>query len=106
MSHLENWISAARAIGVSIIGPCSIHLSDAEIDAELIFPDFGPRNGMIIISSYEAIRGLRSAILDAGYGYSAFRPESPSFSYSTEDLENMLRDWKWNGPSISEPIWL
>src|SRR4029079_8404629 len=73
--HVDSYRSAARALGVELIGPTQVRLpSGTTLDVDMYFPNFGPLKGMIVVTSYDVIKTHRVELLGAGYGYSTFAP--------------------------------
>ena len=97
-THIDSWRQAATELNVVALGPSTIELDGGvRILVDMHFPQYGPKNGMLVLQSYEAIRSHRERLLKAGYGYSVFSPPAQGHSYSSADLAEMLADWHWNG---------
>ncbi|MGR4865070.1 hypothetical protein [Caulobacter sp. LARHSG274] len=105
--HIDSWGPAAEALGVEMIGPTEVDLGDGiSVKVDVMFPQFGPKKGMLIVEDYGSLERHRHDLLAAGYGYSVFSPPPSGTYYSAEDLAEMLTDWTWNGKPQDQPKWI
>lgn len=104
--HIDSWAPAAKELGVEILGPAEIDIgAGIFVEVDMLFPQFGPENGMLVVEKYSQLEPRRQDILAAGYGYSVFSPPPPGTYYSADDLAEMLADWTWNGRPEDQPDW-
>lgn len=98
MSHLETFETAARALGVEMLGDAPIVLpSGRTLTADLWFPTVGPPRGMVVVGDSARLQPLRDELVAAGYGYSSF-DATPGHVCGGADLAEMLEDWGWIAP--------
>jgi hypothetical protein len=102
---ISYWRNAGQLLGFSIEAPCNLRLpSGIFIDAAALLPDFGARNGMLLISSYDEIQSYLDEINSAGYAFSVLGP-FVEFQVDCEAVIDSLRDWGWTART-PPPSWL
>ena len=70
-------------------------------EVQALIPDFGAKNGMLIVSTFDQIEPFADEILRLGYGFSVI---SPADDYVRDDAIEMLMDWGWTGET-KPPSW-
>jgi len=68
--------------------------------------DLGAPNGMLLLTSYQAVRNCSQQLLDAGYGYSVLDEPRPDEEFDLNSFQNMFNDWGWSGDLESQPGWM
>ena len=99
----DRWQVIADHLGIKIIAPFELELSDSKLHFTALFPQFGSANGMVVDADWGLIAPHQSRLLAAGYGFSCVRPRD-----QPDDLTGfceVLSDWGWTCAS-SKPDWL
>jgi hypothetical protein len=103
------WIAIANALGLRITAPVSILLpSGSRIDADALLLDFGGPKGTLLVTDEELVWNHRTALAEAGYGFSTLSDPGPSGDSmpSLDEAIHVLRDWGWEGDPENMPAWM
>jgi hypothetical protein len=102
------WREFGRFFGIEVLAPVRIELAGVQAHFTALLPQFGALNGMIVDANWEAIAPHKSALLEAGYGFSCTGggdPDRFSNPDESDSAREMLSDWGWTS-AASEPDWL
>jgi hypothetical protein len=83
-----------------------LELAGQEIEAVARIADLGAPNGMLVLSTYDAVRNLTDKLQEAGYGFSVLDEPDPREEYDLESFKAMFRDWGWAGDLGMRPNWM
>lgn len=109
------WKIVSEKLNLKADVPYLIKYSDGsvqEIDVRL--RDFGPKNGMLLISNYDLIKDRSKEIAEMEYGYSCLSEPSDerinqTINASPEDLlrevKDILLDWGYSGLDLEKLKW-
>jgi len=78
------------------------------MEADALLPDFGGNRGIILVTDDELVWPHRTAIVEAGYGFSVLDDPDPGAdaALNLHDIIDVLRDWGWTGDAENHPAWL
>ena len=68
--------------------------------------NLGSTNGMLIIRSFDEVKGHSDELDKAGYGYSVLDEPYTEEGYDIDGCKEMFVDWGWSGDPQSKPDWL
>src|SRR5215813_92972 len=104
ISEIDSWRSIAATLGVKVISPVDLTMDGTRLTFTALLPQFGFAGGMIIDPDWSVIEPHTDALLRAGYGYSCISigGRTPK---SVDYVQDMLRDWTWNGSTAQRPDW-
>ncbi|MEM7171315.1 MAG: hypothetical protein AAF530_14175 [Pseudomonadota bacterium] len=101
------WKEASEDLGFEIQAPFLLQFSpNRSIAAHFLVPNFGARNGMIIVTDYRAIAPFVRDIVALGYGYSTFGDYADGTQYDRDTYIKILSDWGWTGEERDRPAWI
>ena len=104
MTHIESCRTAAKQLGVTVLGPVAIPLSGGRtIQADMLVLGFGAPFGTLVVSSRDSLWPHRAELAAAGLTSSNFGESSEEMA--AEDLREMLLEWIWAGPEVMRPAW-
>jgi len=107
MKLAEIWKELAVKLGLEIISPFSLTMSDgSELQVDVLLKNFGAEKGMLLVDDYSKIEGYTSSILSLGYGYSVLSSHAEPHALDDEAAKEMLAEWTWSGSLESRPGWL
>jgi len=106
---LEKWMTAQRDLGLDIVAPYAVRLSDTvELRAEFLVKNFGGPTGMLVIKNYAQVKPYLESLQSLGYGFSVLEEPKDKLNqtYDRETVIDILSDWGWTGPQADKPQWL
>ena len=108
MKNLQSFLQqACQELGLDIVIPFSLNVREGiQIKAQVLLPQLGAANGMIIVNDYEELSGVASELLSMGYGYSILDEPLPSEDYDLESCVEMFSDWGWGNINEGKPDWM
>lgn len=96
------WREAAVRLGVRVIAPYELQLSDGGVIAvEAFLPDFGGSSGAVAVAIDDDTR----ARLAAAAGPYVSRLSSAYRSFDEQLFRETLDDWGWCAPASPPPPW-
>lgn len=107
-------LSVAQALSLRIeLNPAFAFSNGNPFYFDVLFPDFGAPNGMLISDSDRA-RAIgakgHKLVFSKGYGYSSWDEPADGKSFDPDcDLESFIEvfsDWGWSGDESKRPKWL
>jgi hypothetical protein len=102
----EEWTRIADRLGLTVRVQFPIDIGGRRFIAPLLLENFGPRFGMVLVDSWDAIADVAEKLADSGFGYSCLGDSNDR--ELTEDalpgIIDMLRDWGWSGDG-DPPSW-
>jgi hypothetical protein len=105
--HIDGFRRAAEELGVKVFGPIKIDIpAKGSVEVDMHFPDFGTKNGTLVVEGYGKIKAVKNDLLEAGYGCSVFDRPYPNTELTAEALAELLSDWGWNGRPEDQPGWV
>jgi hypothetical protein len=108
VSLLANEIWRACAdLGLSVeIGYTMTLTGGKRLETIARIADLGAHNGMLVFSSYDAVRNMKDALRDAGYGFTVLDEPNSREIYDVETFRQIFRDWGWAGELGRKPKWM
>ena len=98
---------ACRELGLVIRAPFVLALpSGKQLAATALLPQLGAPKGMIVVSSYDVLRGSVEELGENGYGYSVLDEPLPGEEYEIDSFREMFLDWGWNASCEGRPDWM
>ena len=101
-SDVECWLALGKRLGIQIIAPFDLNLAGVEMRFTALLPQFGARLGMVVDRNSNALWPYRTALVDAGYGFSCVGCSDPA---DLDSAQEMLADWGWTS-ELPTPDWL
>jgi hypothetical protein len=102
----EEWTRLADRLGLTVRVEFPIDLDGRNFIAPVLLENFGPRFGMVLVESWDAIADVAEKLVESGFGYSCLGDSNNR--ELTEDalagIIDMLRDWIWSGNG-DQPAW-
>ena len=106
---LDEWMVAAKDLGLEIIAPFDVDLSDGvRLKADFLVKNFGGSSGTLVVTSYENVEPHVQRLQSLGYGFSVLDEpkDERNQAYCREGMIDVLSDWGWTGPKANRPHWL
>ena len=104
---VRQWLHAAELLGLDVEAPCPVTLpSGATVVADVLVRQFGASRGMLVMRSYDGLRGRGPELQGAGFGHSVMDDPGPTEVFAVENYIEVLRDWGWSGARDDEPSWM
>jgi len=104
-----SWIALGEALGFRVIAPASIEFgSGCTLHVDALLPDFGGRQGMVLVTDLDTLYDFLKDAGSADYGFSALSAPGTE-DLTREQLDGyieVLDDWGWGGDPAAEPEWL
>lgn len=101
VAHLATWRRAAADLGFVFTFQFTL---DHDGRAFLFFghvPQFGAKNGMLVLTEYDAAACEAAAM--CGFGYSCISESADP--YDRQDFIELLQDWGWSASEDEAPAW-
>jgi hypothetical protein len=110
----EHLLAVAHALSLKIeLNPAFVFSNGDRFAFDVLFPDLGAPNGMLVSDSHRAKAiGAKAheLVLGKGYGYSSWNEHVDGKSFDPDrDLESFIRvfsDWGWSGEDRKRPEWM
>ncbi len=108
MSKLNEWLSrSCLELDLSLESLIEISLPNGvQFRNMVLIPNLGSQKGILILNSFDDLKGQSTAFKNAGYGYSVLGEPYPNETYDIESFKEMYRDWGWFGDPIQKPSWM
>ena len=108
MTRLQDDLQrACRELGLVMEAPFLLVLrSGKQLAATALLPQLGAPKGMIVVSSYDVLRGSVNELVENGYAYSVLAEPRPVEEYEIESFREMFQDWGWNANCEGRPDWM
>jgi len=105
-SFQEEWREIADKWHLTVEIPFIVEVSKGEIVVPVLLRDFGARNGMLLVTTYDLIVSHTDELVNQGYGYSCLSEPTGRTAHPDDDdaLMEMLADWGWSGKG-DPPTW-
>lgn len=104
LSITDPLVQSFMDLGLTVIRPFTLVISNKTLIFPLLLKDFGAKSGMIIVYDYADIKPFINEITQAGYGFSTLTfSDSPLDNAEIIDMPN---DWGWTGESRLKPKFL
>jgi hypothetical protein len=103
---MERWQAAAVDLGIKVIAPVTLHdAAGIAFNCEAFLPDFGTKNGAVIVSgkTRRRVRAQLRSLSDSIYVAGAERKLGPT--YNRSHIIDELLDYGWYGKPGDEPDW-
>lgn len=100
----EEWLAAAKRLGIQAHGPVQVQLPSGEFyEFSVLLPQFGAESGMLLHTEYD--RNACAAATSAGYGYSILDASlAPHDRLDLDGYIDCLIDWGWVSSELP-PSW-
>lgn len=103
----SDWVEATTSLGLRSVAPFVLRLpSGAKVIADVLIPDFGATNGMLIVHEFREVEGVLDELRSEGFGFSVLSAQRGEGPLIMEVYMDVLRDWGWAGPSDTQPGWM
>jgi hypothetical protein len=107
MKLLQFLRRACAELGLGISSPFILSLRNGiQINALALIPQLGATNGMLIVQSYDDLRGMAHELPSMGYGYSVLDEPSPIEEFDVASYKDMFSDWGWGNLNTAKPEWM
>ncbi len=94
--QISAWRTVGSHLGIAVISPCEIALSDGSRFKAAALIHVGPPNGMVVDPEWTTLEPHADRLIADGFGYSAVTiDDDPS------NVVEMLKDWGWTEPQPS-----
>ena len=104
---IEKWQRAKKDLGIEFVAPYELEIHPGvRIRADLWVPQFGGKEGTLVVTEYSGIEPHLSRIRELGYGFSVLEEPSRPESYDRATFIDMLSDWGWTGQPEKKPGWV
>jgi hypothetical protein len=100
----KRWVHLASHFGLDVLIDVPIDFSGSTFVAPVLLKNFGPKHGMVLVTSAGEVSAYAKRLVTAGYGFSTLG-EPSMIEGSEASVIEVLRDWGWSGPG-SAPAWL
>ena len=99
MTRLQEWLkTAGAAAGIKVTAPYFVDVGSGErIVTEALVVGLGGDRGMLVVTSFDAIRPYTAELLRAGYGCTTLSEPGPNERLDLDAFMDMFRDWGWRG---------
>jgi len=95
-SHFQTeWAKLADKLGLTVRLSVEILLAERTLVAPVLLEGYGARNGMILLTDFDAIGGVAEELANAGYGYSVLGDDFEGGG-DMQEIQEMLEDWGGN----------
>lgn len=103
----ERLVGACDALGLGIdldfVAPLP---SGTRVAALARIANLGGTNGMLIVGSFDEVRGVTDELVAAGYGYSVLSEPNRGEELDLGSFVDMFSEWGWAGSESEQPTWL
>jgi hypothetical protein len=96
LDQITTWRAVGIDIGVDVVAPCRIVLSNGTTVEATALVKVGPPNGMVVDPKWEVLKPYVDGLLDDGFGYSVVRLDEPyDPAGDRAGMIEVLVDWGW-----------
>ena len=95
MTRLADWfVKAGTLCGLSAEADYVLQLSNGRmLNSVVRVSGVGAKNGMLIFTDDEAIRGDQAELISLGYGYSTMSEPRCDENFDLESFQGLFTDW-------------
>ncbi|HEY8571837.1 hypothetical protein [Phenylobacterium sp.] len=87
LEQTRRWLAAGRRLGLEVIAPCQLILSNGSKLEATALVKVGPPKGMVVDPAWSVLEPHAHQLVAEGFGYSAVTIGED------DDLSDLLRDW-------------
>lgn len=83
----SRWLATGQRLGIEVIAPCRLVLSDGSRLEATALVKVGPPGGMVVDAEWSVLEPHADQLVRDGYGYSAVAIGED------DDLSDLIQDW-------------
>ena len=108
MDMLGAWsLNVAKELGITAVAPFVVRFDNGlSLQVSALFPQFGARNGMVLVANSETLLPYVNDLGAGGYGFSSFDGPYDRRSDDIGAVKEMLAEWGWSDRKSQTPVWL